>query len=331
MFSSNHYIEDVNDIPAKWIFENYLDLNVPLNGNRVRIKSLFNPADKTPSMFLYYNKDCNCYKYKCFSTGKGGGAVDLMMHVWGLDFKQTSDKIIKDYTDYLKEGKAPVKLSFDFTTWVPGSFKSRKWTTADAKYWSQFHIGSDMLEEHGVFPLESYKMFKYDSDDNLLDSFDVAGNHIYGFYDRGGNLCKIYQPYKKERKFIKITDYLQGSDQLKANDYLIIASSLKDIMTIKSLGFRVDAVAPHSENTLLDPEVIKTFKKLHKAVVVLFDSDQAGINAMKAYEETYGVPFCYLPLEKDISDIVRHHGKDTALRELSPKLDRAIEKYLQKN
>lgn len=331
MFSSNHYIEDVNDIPPKWIFENYLDLNVPLNGNRVRIKSLFNSADKTPSMFLYYNKDCNCYKYKCFSTGKGGGAVDLMMHVWGLDFKQTSNKIIKDYTNYLKEGKAPVKLSFDFTTWIPGSFKSRKWTTADAKYWSQFHIGSDMLEEHRVFPLESYKMFKYDSDDNLLDSFEVVGNHIYGFYDKEGNLCKIYQPYKRERKFIKITDYLQGSDQLKANDYLIIASSLKDIMTIKSLGFRIDAVAPHSENTLLDPEVINTFKKLYKAVVVLFDSDQAGINAMKAYEETYGVPFCYLPLEKDISDIVKHHGKDAALRELSPKLDRAIEKYLQKN
>jgi DNA primase len=102
-------------------------------------------------------------------------------------------------------------------------------------------------------------------------------------------------------------------------------------MAIKGLGFKIDAVAPHSENTLLSQDVIETFKKLYKAVVVLFDSDQAGIKAMKEYEETYGVPFCYLPLEKDISDIVRHHGKDTALRELSPKLDRAIEKYLQKN
>jgi len=331
MFSSNHYIEDVNDIPPRWIFENYLDLNVPLNGNRVRIKSLFNPADKTPSMFIYYNRDCNCYKFKCFSTGKGGGAVDLMMHIWNVDFKQTCDKIIKDYSDYLKDGKSPEKQTFDLVTWVPGSFEHRKWTTADAKYWSQFNIGSDLLEEHGVYPLKSYKMFKYNSDDTIVDSFEICGNHIYGFYDTKGNLCKIYQPYKKERKFIKITDYLQGSDQLKANKYLVIASSLKDIMTIKSLGFRVDVVAPHSENTLISSEIMKTYKKLYKAVVSVLDSDQAGINAMKEYEEAYGVPFCYLPLEKDISDIVKHHGKDVALRELSPKLDRAIEKYLQKN
>ena len=36
-------------------------------------------------------------------------------------------------------------------------------------------------------------------------------------------------------------------------------------------------------------------------------------------------------LEKDISDIIKHHGKEVALYDLYPKLLRAIEKYIEKN
>jgi hypothetical protein len=61
------------------------------------------------------------------------------------------------------------------------------------------------------------------------------------------------------------------------------------------------------------------------------DSDEAGINSMKFYEKEYGLPFIYLPREKDISDIIKHHGKEVALYDFYPKLQRAIEKYVKKN
>ena len=60
------------------------------------------------------------------------------------------------------------------------------------------------------------------------------------------------------------------------------------------------------------------------------DSDTAGIASMKYYEETYGLPFIYLPREKDISDIIKVHGKDVALHDFYPKLQAAIDKYIDK-
>jgi hypothetical protein len=39
----------------------------------------------------------------------------------------------------------------------------------------------------------------------------------------------------------------------------------------------------------------------------------------------------YLPREKDISDIIKIHGRQTALYDLYPKLQNAIEKYIEKN
>lgn len=330
MFSSNNYITDVNDVPSSWIFENYLNLESPLDGNRIRIRSIFNDADKTPSMFIYYNRDCKCYKYKCFSTGRGGSAVDLMMYIWSTDFKDASVKIINDYSEFLKTGQKPVKENFEVSNWRVGEYELRSWTTLDAKYWTKFNIGSDLLEQYNVAPINHYCMEKVDQEENIIDSFQITGHNIYGFFTKEGELYKIYQPYNKSRKFIKITDYIQGEDQLENNKFLVIASSLKDIMAIKSLGLKIDAVAPHSENTLLSEHIMNKYKKQYKGIATVLDSDAAGIKAMKEYEEKYGVPFCYLPLEKDISDIVKHHGKDVALYELNPKLNKAFDKYVQK-
>jgi DNA primase len=101
-------------------------------------------------------------------------------------------------------------------------------------------------------------------------------------------------------------------------------------MSIKSLGLRVDVIAPDSENTLLTEEQMKVLKKSYKNIVTLLDSDEAGINAMQKYKEKYDIPFVYLPLEKDISDIVKFHGKDRAIVELVPKLNRILDATLVK-
>ena len=97
MFSSKNFIHNVYQVPSTWIFETYLGLAEPLSGQRVRMNSIFNPADKNPSMFLYYDRDNDVYKYKCFSTGKGGSAIDIIMEKEGLGFKdavERADEII---------------------------------------------------------------------------------------------------------------------------------------------------------------------------------------------------------------------------------------------
>jgi hypothetical protein len=100
-------------------------------------------------------------------------------------------------------------------------------------------------------------------------------------------------------------------------------------MAIKSMNLNVDVVAPDSENSILHPDIIYEFKDLYQSIVTVFDSDEAGIKAMKAYEEKYKIPFCYLPLEKDIADIVKIHGVKKAIYEFVPKLNNACDKYVK--
>ena len=103
-------------------------------------------------------------------------------------------------------------------------------------------------------------------------------------------------------------------------------------MAIKSIpGLDVDVIAPDSENTKLDPELIDALKNDYEAVVTYMDSDAAGIASMKYYFETYNLPFCYIPLEKDFSDIVKVHGIKKAVYAFVPVLDKAIAKYKELN
>jgi hypothetical protein len=185
------------------------------------------------------------------------------------------------------------------------------------------------LQQYNVVPIDRYVMQKVSHDKNVENEFSVVSKHIYGYFTKEGILYKIYQPKNKERKFIKICDYIQGYEQLQNKPILIIASSLKDCMAIRSMNLNVDVVAPDSENSILHEDVIYEFKDTYQSIVTVFDSDEAGIKAMKAYEEKYGIPFCYLPLEKDIADIVKVHGVKKAIYEFVPKLNNAIDKYSQ--
>lgn len=328
MFSSKNFIHNVYQVPSTWIFETYLGLAEPLSGQRVRMNSIFNPADKNPSMFLYYDRDNNVYKYKCFSTGKGGSAIELMMQIWSCTFKQAAMKITDDYTAFLKSGKRCDTRIIEHSTWVVNDYTLRKWSKADATFWTQYNINSKILEDHNVKPIDRYTMTKKTSDGTPEQEFIVSSKNLYGYFTKEGVLYKIYQPYNNDRKFIKICDYIQGIDQLQGHKHLIIISSLKDLMACKSLPhLQIDLIAPDSENTILDKNLIEDLKDKYEAIVTMMDSDQPGINSMQKYKELYNLPFVYLPQEKDLSDIIKTQGPNNALQYLAPVLHRSLDKY----
>ncbi len=128
----------------------------------------------------------------------------------------------------------------------------------------------------------------------------------------------------KEHKFIKVGSYLQGSEQLEGHSFLIICSSLKDALTLKSANLKIDVIAPDSENTLIKKEVIEDLKEKYKKVITIFDNDEAGIKAMKTYKDTYDLDFVYFPMEKDISDAVKAHGYSQAFSVLIPLINKKL-------
>ena len=58
MISTKSNAVSIGDVPVTWIFEHYLNLTEKLDGQQIKIKSVFK-LEKTPSMYIYV--DVNMY------------------------------------------------------------------------------------------------------------------------------------------------------------------------------------------------------------------------------------------------------------------------------
>jgi hypothetical protein len=324
MISTKYLLQTCKDVPDTWMFEHYCKLAEKLIGQDVKINSVFNTKDKTPSMCIFFFDKTGKYVFKDFSTGKGGSAIKMVQELFNESFGVACARVLQDYNKYIllnngtqhKITEFKVQSRFKVTTNV-----KRQWTTRDKRFWEQFNIGSKLLHEFNVYPLESYTMTKEEQGE--LKSLEINGLMLYGYYRNDGTLYKIYQPNVKEHKFIKVKDYLQGNEQLNdESSCLLICSSLKDAMTIKSLGVVCNFIVPDSENTVIKAEIIETLKERYKFIFTLFDNDEAGINAMKKYKEVYGLDYVYFDLEKDVADAVKVHGVDKVKEKLVPLINK---------
>jgi DNA primase len=128
------------------------------------------------------------------------------------------------------------------------------------------------------------------------------------------------------KKFLKLANHIQGSQQLSLTvDYLVITSSLKDIMAFNKLGFKdIECIAPDSENTMIKEQSINKLKEKYKKICVLFDNDEAGINSMKKYKERYNLDFIILDMEKDVSDAIKVHGIEKVKEEVLLLLNKTL-------
>lgn len=321
MFKTKNLVHDIKDVPIPWIFEHFCKLKEKLTGDDIKIKSLFT-KERTPSMCIYFDNARQMYKYKDFSSGKGGSAIDLVKELTQKSYHQACQQVIEEFNDYVlhNNGGYDVQEFKQASRYKVTSIVPRSWSTQDQTYWTQFNIGTRLLSEHKVVPLESYYMEK---DDKQLH---IRGLYLYGYFKADGTLYKIYQPKTQDKKFIKVSDYVQGSDQLKDHRFLVITSSLKDIMALKSLKLSVDYIAPDSENALIRKELMNEYFKRYEKIIVLFDFDEAGIKAMERYKELYPeILTAVLPMSKDPSDSIRDYGAKEVRNRLVPVLNKKLE------
>ena len=326
MISTKNLIYDLADVPREWVFEHYLNLTEKLTGQDIKIKSIFNTREKTPSMCVYLDRN-NIYKFKDFSSGNGGDCLSLVQNLFNLPTRGTASfKIIEDYNQYvLNNGFNPIKSYKQHSKFKVTDYEMRHWNTLDQKYWMKYNIGSRLLSKYNVVPLEYYIMEKTDEND-VLSSITIKGNYVYGYFKDDGTLYKIYQPKVKDSKFIKVRDYIQGSEQLTYDKpYLIITSSLKDLMAYNKLKIsNSESIAPDSENTMIPENIMSSISSKYKGVCVLFDNDEPGIRAAEKYKLKYGFNYIVLNLEKDLSDSIEKHGVEKTRNVLLPLLKEVL-------
>lgn len=324
MISTRNLISHVSEVPQHWIMEHYAGLPAPLEGKEVNIQSLFNSNDQKPSMFIFWSKKYKKYWFHDFSTGKSGDSIKLVQELYGVSFMKACDRICTEYSNYCNSN--PVSVSIDHPR--KGKYRvtghtSRPWNVLDAGYWTPYNIGSDLLGSYLVKPLETYTMT---NEHDPADCFSIWGEYIYGFFTLSGELYKIYRPKNPACKFIKILDHIQGMEQLKGKKCLVLASSLKDGLSLTSLMLDVDFVASDSESSLLPAELVHLFlKTYHGRVFALLDNDEAGIKAMVKYRRIYGIAPILLTLAKDLSDSVQGYGPEAVRNRIVPVLNRKMD------
>jgi hypothetical protein len=319
MISTKLQALSANDIPSYWVFEHYCKLDTKLVGQDVKITSPFNPGEKNPSFCIYVKG--NRYFFKDFSTDNGGNHLEFLKLMYNCPIEKAVAIMLEDYNAFMLENSDERYIKSEGRYEVT-SYQERSWTNLDAAYWTQYKIDSNILNHYDVRPLESYVMEK----ENCRD-ISIKHAYIYGYFRSDGELYKIYQPKSKDNKFLKVRGYIQGTDQLKFDKpNLIIASSLKDIMTLSKFGYNAEYVAPDSENTIIPSGSIAMYKDRYKALCTLFDFDEAGIRSGEKYKKLYGIESVILPMSKDISDSVRDHGVDKVHENLFPLLKEALKK-----
>jgi len=327
MLSTKHIISSVIDIPSVWMFEYYCKLEEKLTGQDIKILSLFNHKDKIPSLSIYPKN--GKYRFKDFSNGNGGSGIDLVMDLFNLTYPQACNKIMEDYNEFILTkgdytlGEFKVHSRYKIT-----EFCKRMWNTQDRDYWLSYGIGSPALESYWVYPLSFYKMERPATETEEKKELNISGPFIYGYFRSNGELYKVYQPKIREKKFLNVKDYIQGTDQLKyACPNLMIGSSMKDILAFNEFKWPFEVVAPGSENTMIKKEVIDTWRHKYNLIITFFDTDTAGINAAKKYENLYGIKGILVPEEyqcKDLSDFVQKYGAEATMKELYPQLKELI-------
>jgi len=311
-------IFSTDSIPSNWIFQYYCNLTEHLHGQDVKITSVFKPEERTPSMCIYY--DGKKYLFKDYSSGLGGDGIMLVSYIYNISWGLAELKIMDDYKsqEVITDDDAMLKKVSKFKV---TSHLKRQWNTLDAKYWTQFNIGSKILNKYNVFPLEEYTMSK--ATDDGIKEIVIKGQYLYGYFNQSGELYKVYQPYRVAKKFINVMPYVQGSEQLTfTQPLLIICSSLKDMMSLDTLSYPVECVAPNSENTMLAKSVLIAYSLKYKGIITFFDNDTAGKNAMNKYKDKYGIPGIFLNMSKDLSDSMKDFGVKKTKQYLSPLIPR---------
>lgn len=326
MIQTIYYTNKNFPVPSELVMEKLLNLGEKLEGQSVKIKSIFNKSDSDPSMVIFYSDTEKIYRFKDFSSGSYGDAVDIALELYNLQDRQHGyRKILEIFKDENYQAINPEQVEKVVTE--IDSFKLRKWTNHDAEFWKQFGISGSFLKSYNIKPLDTYSLKISKGNNERILEFNCT--MCYGYFNNNNELYKIYQPNRKTAKFLKVKETIQGHEQLSENKKcLIIASSLKDIGAFKSLKYNgIDLVAPDSENTMIPFTIIQQYQAEYEFVFTMFDNDVAGMKAMKKYEQEYGIPFIYFNVEKDIADCIKHHGINSTKVLFTPIFKDAIKRY----
>lgn len=311
MINTSYIIAHTDEIPDKWVYQYYGRISIPDTiRNTYGVLSIFNSKDTKPSL-IFYTKDQKLL-FNDFSLGKGGDKITFFIlckkYFQGkefINFPDACSALINEYQEFIKSnGKVETKTVKVIKSEIV-EYRVKKFSMLDLDFWKKFNISQALLERYNIHPLDYIEMKEGDR------TYRIRKGMMYGYFKKDGSLAKTYQPNDANRKFNIYKQYTQGWEQLTWDrTNLVITSSMKDGLSLVSLAYDLDFVAPNSETVMLKEDQMTRLLKGYENVFVLYDNDATGNKSADKYVAKYGIKKIELPLSKDISDSIKDHGVD---------------------
>jgi hypothetical protein len=184
-------------------------------------------------------------------------------------------------------------------------FESKPYTLKDKKYWSDYGITVDQLEEEDVYSVSKYWHNSRMNPDTL--THHIVADECYSIVINDRK--KIYRPNNPNPRKKFLTDFTEKTIGGKmpidpAKGPLIYTKSFKDYKVLSNLNFNSRYV--NSETNRYLPTGI-----------YIYDNDEAGKQNVDYINKNTSLKAHTCPLSKDIALSYIQYGKDVLLRELS--------------
>lgn len=320
-------------------------------------KAIISPLrsdDTIPSFSIFYASRAGKWMYKDHGTGDSGDWLKFVQTLFSyLKYNEVLEQVIQDLNlvelkKYLnsssnvsKQGqnnlhkelveKAREKLDLSLQNTLLIRIKKRhQLSKIDIDYWEgRYGISKEWLDYYRIY--SASHVFINNGASNF--AIDIPENNpAYGYQEtKDGKLTyKIYRPLHPNPRYKWMNNanksVWQGWIQLpEKGDKVIIASSLKDAVTIRALS-GIPSTALSAESTMPKKSVVEILRDRFNKVYLFYDNDwQKKHNSGQSFAFKLQEKFPWMiniklekeDVHKDFSDYVHYHGKKKAYQKLT--------------
>lgn len=280
--------------------------------------------EKDPSFSIIVSKSGRLHHLDYGDPTKRGDCVDFVRQLYlGMDYHRALKLIARDLgIRESPEGtreKVIIEAQEKKETLI--QVVSRKFDTADLKYWGDYHITPGELKSNDVYAV---KKLYLNRERIMLPTTEL----VYGYLME--DKWKIYRPFadKKHKWLTNIPhNYISGLNRIINNcNKGVITKAKKDEMVLAKFVPNVASVQSESEISI-SKENIDLIHANCSSTYLNFDSDNVGVQACKYYNQ-FGFKWINCPkghytpegkMIKDFADLAKYHGLETVINHFKQK------------
>lgn len=232
-------------------------------------------------------------------------ALKLINTDFGLGIEGTSN--VGKYKEIVKTYKQPEECKEKHYSKI--QVITRKFTKNELSYWEKYGITIDELRAENVYSIDKIFLNR--------KRFPVKTDELRFGYLYEGRYWKLYfLDREKKRKWLSNVPLtvLDGKEAIKDCDVAFITKSKKDKIILKKIHPCVTSTQNESISCF-SPENVEYIKANSKRQILLYDSDDPGVQASQLITNLLGFDYCnvprrYLPDVKDWADWAKLEGID---------------------